>query len=540
MGCICHKHTRNTDWKKFARAEIIGSLINGVFLVALCFTIFLDVIERFIDPQHVDQPKLVLCVGSAGLVINFLSLALFHEHDHGHSHGHNHSHDEEGEHHHTDALDAAEDGHGGAHFSPGGARAGTISDETGNIADVLPQTVVAGWAKSDSRTQGRDVKTPSSHPHKSKYTPSDEDDTTVEDLTPHASTSPISHRRSRSHRSRSIFQSVDEIAVHPASFRRDFIAASRLGRHSEDSSDSDEDFHVDSSARQETADLTETSPLLGRPSSQTNGSTQQYQRNDSHLAKQDSDAVHHGHHHCVPRTTKSMGHSHGDLNMRGMFLHIIGDALGNVGVIVSALIIWLTTSPARFYADPAISLIITLIILKSAIPLCLAASRIVLEAVPEDISIEEIEHDITDLPGILSVHHLRVWQLDTKTRIASMHIYVDFDFKGEGSSRYLRLQKDIDRCLREYGIKHSTIQPEFRLAASENENGDESSHTVGSGDQEDGPGSTNGETKSHRGSKRGSKAPSLRSEPHTCMLECNDLCARKGACVVSGSDVYHD
>lgn len=508
---------------KFARAEIIGSLINGVFLVALCFTIFLDVVERFIDPQHVDQPKLVLCVGSAGLIINFMSLALFHEHDHGHGHSHSHDHDEEEEHHHADELDAAEDGHAKSHTSPEAERAQAISDESGNIADVLPQTVVAGWATSDTRPQKA---------HKTKYTRSDEDDSTIEDLTLHSSTSPLSHRRTRSHRSRSIFQNPDEIAVHPASFRRDFIAASRRGRHSESSSEDEGDSCSDTPP--DSPDPNESSPLLKRPS-QANGTAHKHKRKDSRPLKQDSDAaVHHGHHHCTPRTSKSIGHSHGDMNMRGMFLHIIGDALGNVGVIISALIIWLTTSPARFYADPAISLIITLIILKSAIPLCMAASRIVLEAVPEDISIEEVESDITDLPGIVSVHYLRIWQLDTKTRIASMHIHVDFDFKGEGSSRYLKLQRDIDRCLREYGITLSTIQPEFRLAVARND--DESSHTIGPGDTDDNQSSGTGEGKSHRGSKRGSKAPSLRSEPHTCMLECNDLCAKKGACMVSGSD----
>ena len=58
------------------------------------------------------------------------------------------------------------------------------------------------------------------------------------------------------------------------------------------------------------------------------------------------------------------------LNMRGVFLHVLGDALGSVIVIISALIIWLTNGEWRFYVDPAMSLIIVVIITITTIPLC--------------------------------------------------------------------------------------------------------------------------------------------------------------------------
>lgn len=65
------------------------------------------------------------------------------------------------------------------------------------------------------------------------------------------------------------------------------------------------------------------------------------------------------------------GHSHGSgsMNMRGVLIHVMGDALGNVGVIATGLIIWLTKWDGRFYMDPTISLIITAIIFSSALPL---------------------------------------------------------------------------------------------------------------------------------------------------------------------------
>ena len=57
------------------------------------------------------------------------------------------------------------------------------------------------------------------------------------------------------------------------------------------------------------------------------------------------------------------------MNMRALVLHVLGDALGNVGVIASGLIIWLTTWQYKYYSDPAISLVITIIIFSSALPL---------------------------------------------------------------------------------------------------------------------------------------------------------------------------
>ncbi|XP_041661695.1 zinc transporter 1a [Cheilinus undulatus] len=78
------------------RAEVMGALVNAVFLTALCFTIVLEAVERFTEPHEIESPVVVAGVGAAGLVVNLLGLCLFHGHaggGHGHSHGgHGHSH----------------------------------------------------------------------------------------------------------------------------------------------------------------------------------------------------------------------------------------------------------------------------------------------------------------------------------------------------------------------------------------------------------------------------------------------------------------
>ncbi|XP_025967023.1 proton-coupled zinc antiporter SLC30A1 [Dromaius novaehollandiae] len=91
------QRTRATKKNTFGwvRAEVMGALVNAVFLTALCFTILLEAIERFTEPHEIQQPLVVIGVGVAGLIINLLGLCLFNHHGiggHGHAHGHGHSH----------------------------------------------------------------------------------------------------------------------------------------------------------------------------------------------------------------------------------------------------------------------------------------------------------------------------------------------------------------------------------------------------------------------------------------------------------------
>uniref|UniRef100_A0A1A9X0I4 Cation efflux protein cytoplasmic domain-containing protein n=1 Tax=Glossina brevipalpis TaxID=37001 RepID=A0A1A9X0I4_9MUSC len=81
------KWSKNTfGW---ARAEVLGALINAVFLVALCFSITIEAFKRFIEEETIHEPELLVIVGSLGLVVNVIGLCLLYEHGghHGHSHG---------------------------------------------------------------------------------------------------------------------------------------------------------------------------------------------------------------------------------------------------------------------------------------------------------------------------------------------------------------------------------------------------------------------------------------------------------------------
>lgn len=445
------------------RAETLGALINGVFLVALCLSIFLEAIQRFVEPQEVSHPKLVLIVGSFGLASNIIGLFLFHDHGHGHG-GHSHGHDEHSE---------AEEGH--SHGIDAHDHA-TTAEQGSSSAATLVQT------KSNEITfspQAERVRRLSASGKKARR-----------------------HNRSQSRN----YSTLDEIYVHPSSFRHSIIESSRL--HDNDEADDEDEDVVD-----EDHVPSEQSPLLAKANG--HGS---HDHSNGIPKKKD---CHKDHKHSQPKDGKSggggHGHSHGDLNMRGVFLHVMGDALGNIGVIGTALFIWLTDYSWRFYADPAVSLAITVIILLSAIPLCKAASRILLQAVPENLSIDDITEDITDLAGIVSCHHLHVWQLSDTKLIASLHVQVDFDFKGEGSARYMDLARQIRQCLHEYGIHSSTIQPEFCLDKSHDHS------AVGSDES------------SHEDAGSSSKNPSVKGGPDACLLECPDSCGNAKQCCDPGA-----
>lgn len=253
----------------------------------------------------------------------------------------------------------------------------------------------------------------------------------------------------------------EDISIHPASFRKDIIAVSRSNLDEDNAtseSEPDEHLHIG-------RDVDENTPLLqgGTSHIDSRGRTSSV----SNKPRRDS-GLHADHNHNEPKRQgkKGHGHSHGDMGMNAMVLHVLGDALGNVGVIVTALIIWLTDWPGKYYADPTVSLVITFIILRSALPLTFATSKILLQATPDHIDVRNIREDIQRLPGVLSCHHIHIWQLSDTKIVASMHIQVAFPISEEGGERYMVLAKRARKCLHAYGIHSATIQPEFCLDRS--------------------------------------------------------------------------
>jgi len=278
---------RNKNTFGWARAEVLGALVNSVFLLALCFSIFVEAIKRLYHPEELHDVVLILGVGIAGLVINLVGLLLLREHGHGHSHGlsggHGHS-------------------HGPAPRSPLRTGDPDGGDEALTGGQAMLPTVVT------------------------------------------------------------------------------------------------------------------TSPTA-------NGT--------------------------APRAAS------GNMNMRGVFLHVLSDALGSVIVIISALIVWLTDWQYQAYVDPVLSMALVLLISCSTWPLLRESALILLQTVPTHIQVEGIQERLLAVDGVLAVHEFHVWQLAGERIIASAHI------RCRNLQDYMVLAEEVKKMFHEEGIHSTTIQPEF-------------------------------------------------------------------------------
>lgn len=289
------------SWSKntfgWARAEVLGALVNAVFLVALCFSITVESLKRFYEPEDIHNPQMILWVGTMGLIVNLIGLCLFHQHGSGHGHSH-------------------------------------------------------GLSKS-------------THSHLADFAEKD------------------------------VKEEIPEISF--------------------------------------------------------NGTEKKKHKGDSH------DGHGHGHSH-------SHGHSHGDnasqMNMRGVFLHVLADALGSVIVIISAVIMWKTDFQYKDYVDPALSLLLVMLILKSVWPLLIESALILLQTVPTHIQVDSLQQKLmAQVEGILAVHEFHIWQLAGDRIIASAHI------RCLNLAQYMQVAEKVKEFFHNEGIHSTTIQPEFVVAA---------------------------------------------------------------------------
>ncbi|KAF9056241.1 cation efflux protein [Panaeolus papilionaceus] len=366
------------------RAEILAALVNGVFLLALCFSISLEAIGRFFTTPEISNPKLVVIVGSLGLASNIVGLFLFHEHGHSHGHDHGHKHSKPS-----------------SRSSSVGAASSSDEDASALPGDVTPTGKHAGETRGRSLSQSR------TRPHLS-HTSTD----SFSSLYGH----PVATRAS-------LVQTANEIA-----YARSPSPPARNSMHLHRPS-------IDSTMSPTPGLAITEEPIPATPTDPSTDTTP--------LLLHDNHPPH------------SHGHAHGSMNMQALVLHVLGDALGNVGVIATGLIIWKSTWEFKYYCDPVISLIITVIIFSSALPLVRSASFILLQGVPSTVSLQQVKDSILRVDGVLSLHELHVWQLSENKLIASVHVLAS------RSHDFMPIAVKIRKVLHHLGIHSSTIQPEY-------------------------------------------------------------------------------
>jgi cobalt-zinc-cadmium efflux system protein len=148
------------------------------------------------------------------------------------------------------------------------------------------------------------------------------------------------------------------------------------------------------------------------------------------------------------------GHAHDDLNVRSAFLHVIGDAIASVGVIIGGIIMLYT---GWFVIDALISVAIVLIISWGAIRILREAGHILLEGVPSHIDINMMVARMMTVTGVNNVHHVHVWSICSHITALSAHIDVEPDYRLRQSEIIGNLEKLLDD---EFHITHTTLQGE--------------------------------------------------------------------------------
>ncbi|KFV78268.1 Zinc transporter 1, partial [Struthio camelus australis] len=200
--------------------------------------------------------------------------------------------------------------------------------------------------------------------------------------------------------------------------------------------------------------------------------------------------------------------SSAQLNMRGVFLHVFGDALGSVIVVVNALLFYSLWNPCPrdgpcinpcvnshcmenatlsqplgktnqsepesimvagpcwlLYLDPVLCLIMVCILLYTTYPLLRESALILLQTVPKQIDVHSLNSKLRTLEGVEAVHELHIWQLAGSRIIGTAHI------KCPDPSTYMMVAKRIKEIFHDEGIHATTIQPEFASVGSESGRG---------------------------------------------------------------------
>jgi len=143
-----------------------------------------------------------------------------------------------------------------------------------------------------------------------------------------------------------------------------------------------------------------------------------------------------------------------NLNIRGAALHVVGDLLGSVAAIVAAVVILYTGWMA---IDPILSVVVAMLILKSAWALVRRSAHVLLEGAPEWLDVLAMEKNLTDsIPEISEIHHVHVWGLTPQDLMLTMH--VRFAEQPQSPTDVIRRIKAM--LIDDYGIGHSTVEIE--------------------------------------------------------------------------------
>ncbi|MFH1637653.1 MAG: cation diffusion facilitator family transporter [Candidatus Woesearchaeota archaeon] len=144
-------------------------------------------------------------------------------------------------------------------------------------------------------------------------------------------------------------------------------------------------------------------------------------------------------------------HGHHDLNMKGAYLHVLGDTLSSVAVIAGAIVIYFTGIVS---IDPILSFLIVGIILYNAIRLVWESLHILLEGVPFGINVDEVIREMKRSKKVKDVHAVHIWSVCSNICFMSAHVVVD----AEKICDTVLIEQELNKRLEKFNIRYATFQ----------------------------------------------------------------------------------
>lgn len=149
-------------------------------------------------------------------------------------------------------------------------------------------------------------------------------------------------------------------------------------------------------------------------------------------------------------------HDHDDVSVRSAFLHMAQDAFASVAVVIAAL---LAHTAAGAYVDSIAALVVSLLVMRSALSLAWQTTSTILEGVPHDVDIAELAERVDRTFAPACLHHVHVWEIGPRQRLLTAHLALGQEMDGRAIEAFLARIKVF--LHQEWKINHATIEPEI-------------------------------------------------------------------------------
>lgn len=148
------------------------------------------------------------------------------------------------------------------------------------------------------------------------------------------------------------------------------------------------------------------------------------------------------------------GRGKSNINVRAAFIHVVGDFLQSLGVLIAALVIYF--EPSYAIVDPICTFLFSIIVLVTTLNIIRDATNVLMEGIPDGINFIEVREKLQTLPGVVKVHNLRIWSLSLDKIAISTHLVIDTSQVGSAQA----LKRAIETLKSSYSFFEVTIQIE--------------------------------------------------------------------------------